>query len=319
MSKYPLVLSPVYKDYIWGGAKLKEKWGKNTKLDIVAESWELSLHEDALSRIKNGCYKGQTLLEVLEFHPDLAGKKCLSFQKFPTLIKLIDSKQNLSVQVHPSDRYARLNEHGYGKSEVWFILEAEKSAGIYFGFKKDTDKKEIEERIRDNTLVEILNFVPVTPGDVFMINAGTVHAIGKGITLAEIQQNSNITYRVYDYGRVDKDGKPRDLHIQKALEVLNYKAAKAQKSVYPYVDYAAFKKRLIADNKYFFSEFYLLNGFCPLFNENSFISVTVTDGSLCISYSGGENIILNKGETVFIPAGLEVTLAGKSDFITTTL
>ncbi|MDR3263018.1 MAG: class I mannose-6-phosphate isomerase [Clostridiales bacterium] len=319
MLKYPFLLTPVYKDYIWGGVKLREKWGKASNSDVVAESWELSLHPDALSRIANGALHGRNLIEVLEAHPDFAGKKCLSFPHFPMLIKLIDAAQNLSVQVHPSDRYALEKEKSYGKSEVWFILEAESGAGIYFGFKKDTDRTEVAERISQNTLTDILNFIPVAPGDVYMIEAGTVHAIGKGITLAEIQQNSNLTYRVYDFGRTGADGKPRELHIQKALDVMNFAACKAEKSDFPFVDYAAFKKRLVADNKYFFSEYYLLDSVCQLYKENCFISLTLTSGSAVIKYGDGEKLSVSKGDTVFIPAGLEVAVEGSAEFITSAL
>ncbi|MDR2090841.1 MAG: class I mannose-6-phosphate isomerase [Clostridiales bacterium] len=318
--KYPMLIEPVLKDYIWGGVKLVEKWGKPLPggFGCAAESWELSLRGDAPSRVLNGEFKGQTLYEVLEFNPEFAGKKCLSFPRFPTLIKLIDAKQNLSVQVHPSDRYALANEKSYGKSEVWFILDAEKDAGIFFGFCRDTSRAEVLRRIGENTLTEILNFVPVAKGDVYMIEAGTVHAIGAGITLAEIQQNSDLTYRVYDFGRVGRDGKPRELHVQKALAVMNFKGGKATPAAFPYVDYFGFKKRLIADDKYFFSEFYRIDGSCPLFNEDCFIAVTAAEGRAEL-VCGGEKTALQKGATAFIPAGLEITVKGEAEFITTTL
>jgi mannose-6-phosphate isomerase len=315
--KYPMLIEPAFKDYIWGGVKLKEKWGKSAS-GVIAESWELSLREDAPSRILNGEFQGQTLYEVLEFNPEFAGRKCRSFSRFPTLVKLIDSRQNLSVQVHPSDRYALANEKSYGKTEVWFILDAEDGAGIFLGFKRNVSRDEVSRRIDENTLTEILNFVPVKAGDVYMIEAGTVHAIGAGITLAEIQQNSDLTYRVYDFGRVGRDGKPRELHIQKALAVMNFKAGKAEAAAYPYVDYAEFQKRLVADDKYFFSEFYRLKGACQLFNEDCFIGLTVTADAVDVSYEGGA-LSLKKGRTAFIPAGLEATVNGNAEFITTTL
>ncbi|MDR2047254.1 MAG: class I mannose-6-phosphate isomerase [Clostridiales bacterium] len=315
-----MLLAPAYRDYLWGGTKLEKKWGKTPPEPgaVIAETWELSLREGALCGIKNGRFAGLTLLEVLEFNPGFAGKKCLSFSKFPLLIKLIDSAANLSVQVHPSDAYALVNEKSYGKSEVWFILEAEENAGVFFGFKRDSSEAEVRDRINDGSLTEILNFTKVKAGDVFMIDAGTVHAVGGGITLAEIQQNSDLTYRVYDFGRTDKNGKPRELHIEKALTAMNFRAHTGEASVYPYVDYAEFQKRLIADNKYFFSEFYRLDGACPLCNEDCFTVLTLTAERADIRY-GGESLSVVKGDTVFIPAGLEISASGKAEFIATTL
>ncbi|MDR3292669.1 MAG: class I mannose-6-phosphate isomerase [Clostridiales bacterium] len=318
MDRYPLVLEAVFKDYLWGGDKLKREWGKLSELDVIAESWELSLFPDALSRVTNGAFAGQTLLEVLEFHSDFAGAKCRSFSKFPTLIKLIDSRDNLSVQVHPSDAYALINENSFGKTEVWYILEAEEGAGLYLGFNKNTDRNEVAERIANNTLTEILNFVPVTAGEAYFVSAGTVHAIGRGITLAEIQQNSNLTYRVYDFGRVGKDGKPRELHVEKALRVMNYKKKTAFAAAYPYVDFGGYKKKVVADDKYFYTEAYSTDGTCPLFNRDSFLCITSIGGAAELLYDGGK-VSFSKGQSVFLPAEFEVTVEGKTEFLATML
>ncbi|MDR1939920.1 MAG: class I mannose-6-phosphate isomerase [Clostridiales bacterium] len=324
MRKYPLILKPVFKDYIWGGDRLAREWGKAPSSGIIAESWELSLRRDALTVVANGEFEGRTLDGVLDSNEDFAGKKSRAFAVFPMLIKLIDSRQNLSVQVHPSDAYALKKENSYGKSEVWFILDAQEGAGIYFGFKKDVDKREILDRIADGSLTDVLNFLPVSKGDAYMIEAGTVHAIGAGITLAEIQQNSDLTYRVYDFGRVGKDGKPRELHIDKALDVMNTKALNAAKSPFAYVEYASFEKRLIADNKYFFVEHYRLKDYCRILNRECFSALTVTEGAVDIIYraAGVREAYVGaaKGATVFIPAGLDVTVSGKgAEFISATL
>ena len=210
-------LYPECKGNIWGGVKLKEKYGKQTDKSPVAESWELSFHKDGPTRLADG----RTLQEVVA--KEELGKNCEGFPFFPMLVKLIDAKQDLSVQVHPSDKYALENENSFGKTEMWYVVEAEAGAGIYLGFKKDTAREEYEAAIKNNTLTELLNFFEVKAGDCYFIPSGTIHAIGTGCLICEIQQNSNLTYRVYDYGRKDKDGKERELHVDKALKVTNLK------------------------------------------------------------------------------------------------
>lgn len=202
-------LYPVCKDYVWGGEKLKENYGKHTEKSPCAESWELSFHKDGLTRLDNG----KTLMESVT--EQALGKNTQGFPFFPVLIKLIDAKQDLSVQVHPSDEYALRHENSLGKTEMWYIVEAEQGAGIYLGFNRDVTKEEYETAIQENRLTELLNFYEVKAGECYFIPSGTIHAIGKGCLICEIQQNSNLTYRVYDYGR------GRELHIQKALQVTN--------------------------------------------------------------------------------------------------
>jgi glucokinase-like ROK family protein len=206
-------LYPECKDYIWGGEKLKTKYGKQTDKSPCAESWELSFHKDGLTRLSNG----KTLLETAT-ETDL-GTNCKKFPFFPVLIKFIDAKQNLSVQVHPSDEYALKHENSFGKTEMWYIVEAEQGAGIYLGFNRNVTKEEYETAIKEKRLTELLNFYEVKAGECYFIPSGTIHAIGKGCLICEIQQNSNLTYRVYDYGRKDKNGNERELHIEKALQV----------------------------------------------------------------------------------------------------
>ncbi len=212
-----LKLYPAYKNYIWGGTKLAEWYGKTADFTPVAESWELSFHKDGETHLSDG----RTLREALT--PAELGTACADFPFFPMLIKFIDAKQNLSVQVHPSDEYALANENSFGKTEMWYVVEADAGAGLYVGFSRDVTRAEYEKAIADGTLCELLNFYPVQKGECYFIPAGTIHAIGAGCVICEIQQNSNLTYRVFDYGRVGADGKPRELHVEKALAVTNLK------------------------------------------------------------------------------------------------
>lgn len=206
-------LYPECKDYIWGGEQLKTKYGKQTDKTPCAESWELSFHKDGLTRLIDGRVLVETVTEKE------LGENIKEFPFFPVLIKFIDAKDNLSVQVHPSDEYALKNENSFGKTEMWYIVEAEEGAGIYLGFNRDVTKVEYETAIKENRLTELLNFYEVKAGECYFIPSGTIHAIGKGCLICEIQQNSNLTYRVYDYGRKDKNGNERELHIEKALQV----------------------------------------------------------------------------------------------------
>lgn len=213
-----LKLKPACKDYLWGGHRLVEEYGIEYDGDILAEAWELSCHPDGPSVITNGEYAGKTLKEFIdEKGMEVLGLHCRRFREFPILTKFIDARDNLSIQVHPGNSYALKNEGQYGKTEMWYVLDAEEGAILYYGFKKEITKEEFARRIKDNTILEVLNAVEVHKGDVLFIESGTLHAIGKGLLIAEIQQNSNVTYRIYDYGRVGKDGKKRDLHIEKAL------------------------------------------------------------------------------------------------------
>ena len=232
MKKQPIKLEPAFKDYLWGGNKLKNLYNKKCEKEICAESWELSAHKDGESIVAEGEYKGLKLSEYIKFQgKEILGKNAEKFNYFPILIKLIDAKGDLSVQVHPDDKYALEKEGEYGKTEMWYILDCEEGASLYYGFSKDVTKQEYEAAIRNNTLTDILNKVPVHKGDVFFIPAGTVHAIGAGIVICEIQQNSNTTYRVYDYNRRDKDGNTRPLHIEKAIEVSDLKKSPELKPV----------------------------------------------------------------------------------------
>ena len=231
-----LKLLPSYKDYIWGGHRLVEEYHKQYQGEVLAESWELSCHPDGPSTIANGVYQGMSLPDYIEKKGrGILGKDCDHFTNFPILIKLIDAKDNLSIQVYPNNQYALKNEKQYGKTEMWYIMDCKEGAYLYYGFKEEISKEEFAKRIEEDTLLEVLNKVYVQKGDVFFIEAGTLHAIGKDIVIAEIQQNSNVTYRIYDYGRVGKDGKRRELHIDKALEVTERIPIFRGKNAYPHV------------------------------------------------------------------------------------
>ena len=250
---YILKLDAPCKDYLWGGTRLRDEYGKKSDKEKLAESWELSCHKDGQSVIANGEFEGKTLTEYIDkCGKGILGKKCERFEYFPILIKLIDAKDNLSVQVHPDNEYAMRVEGEYGKTEMWYIVDREEGAELLYGFKKEISREEFAERIKNNTLLEVTNNVPVHKGDVFFIDAGTLHAIGKGILIAEIQQNSNTTYRIYDYGRVGADGKPRELHIEKACEVTQLTPpVRPTKPMGEIINKDGYSSTLLATSEYF--------------------------------------------------------------------
>ena len=308
-----LKLKAPCKDYIWGGNRLREEYGKQLDSDRIAESWELSCHKDGSDIVENGELAGKTLPEVLELWGDKAiGKNAAAFPYFPLLIKLIDAKDRLSVQVHPDDTYALKNEGEYGKTEMWYVVDCEEGAELIYGFNREVSKEEFERRIRDNTLPEICNSVPVHKGDVFFIAAGTLHAIGAGILIAEVQQNSNTTYRVSDYGRLGADGKPRQLHIEKALDV-----TKREKPQIPYGGIGKTEKtpygtvRELAKCDLFTAALTELDGKTEIHCEESFTSLVVLDGKITVKWEGGELEAI-KGGSVFVPAGCTAELSGKA-------
>ncbi|EEJ52559.1 type I phosphomannose isomerase catalytic subunit [Oribacterium sinus] len=239
-------IHPACKQYLWGGEKLIREYGISSPKTPLAEAWVLSAHPDGDSRISfsegelcsegKESSEGESFAEYLKYHPEAVGSFGKAFPFFPTLIKLIDAKKALSIQVHPDDSFALSREGQYGKTEMWIVLEREEGAFLYFGFQKDYTEEEIRRAIEEENFPSLLCKVMVEPGDVFFIPAGTVHAIGAGILLAEVQQNSNLTYRVYDYGRKDAQGNTRELHVEKALEVMNRKQLSAYRQ-------EAFKKQ----------------------------------------------------------------------------
>lgn len=312
-----LKLRPAYKDYIWGGHRLVDEYHKAYDGDILAETWELSCHPDGPSQIINGSYSGKTLAEYIEAEgKEVLGTNCRRFRDFPILIKFIDAKENLSVQVHPDNAYALKNEGQYGKTEMWYVVDAGPDAFLYYGFKRKINREEFAEKIENDTLLEVMNAVPVQKGDILFIEAGTIHAIGQNILIAEIQQNSNITYRVYDYGRVGKDGKKRDLHIEQAIAVTNRIPIQKGKNSYPHV----------ADCDYFTVDKLNLDGkvMCRMegnVSDKSFTSILILDGEGTVRCKADQEAIsYRKGDSLFLPAGSgEYVIEGKCDALVTTI
>lgn len=220
----PFLLKPACKTSIWGGTKLKKRFHKDYPGDIISESWELSVHPAGLSLADSGSFCGASLAELIKT-PSVLGRFVKGYSVFPLMIKWIDSQRPLSIQVHPDNDYALEHENDMGKTEMWYIIDCDPGAYLYYGFSHEITQEEFASRIRDNSLLEVVKKVPVKKGDVFFIPSGTLHAIGPGILLAEVQQSSNVTYRIYDYGRLDTDGKPRQLHVEKAIEVTRLAAA----------------------------------------------------------------------------------------------
>ena len=314
-------LKPAFKDYLWGGTKLKNEYGKNSDLNIVAETWELSTHPDGLTIIENGEYKGETLLSYIQKNgKNVLGSKCPLENDIPILIKFIDAKDNLSIQVHPDNDYALKNENDFGKTEMWYIVEAEENAKLIYGFNKDLTKEEFEKAIKENTLSEFINEINIKTGDTFFIEPGTMHAIGKGTLIAEIQQRSNVTYRIYDFGRLGADGKPRELHIKKALDVTNLKKSEKTTVEYSFEKNEDAQIANLAKCVYFNVNLLKLNGKINMnANEESFNSILVLNGD-CEIFSENEKLSLKKGDSAFIPANFgKYTISGNSHIILTTL
>lgn len=303
MNNQPVLLKPAFKDYLWGGTRLRTEYGKDCDFDKIAESWELSAHKDGQSVVASGEYAGKNLTEYIDaLGRDILGKRGKDFEMFPILIKFIDAKQNLSVQVHPDDTYALKNEGEYGKTEVWYVMSAEEGASLYYGFNQEITKDEFLQRIKNNTVEEVLNRVCAKPGDVFFIKPGTVHAIGAGLMICEIQQNSNTTYRVYDYNRRGADGKLRELHVDKAAEVSDFTPSSSADSSGEVKSFDGYTSQTIAKCKYFTTErLNITTGAKLTADTDSFRSVVVTEGSATLTL-GDYSLSLKAGDSVFIPA-----------------
>ncbi|MCI8361439.1 MAG: class I mannose-6-phosphate isomerase [Clostridiales bacterium] len=298
---YPMKLTPAFKDYLWGGARLRTEYHMQSDLDKLAEAWVLSCHKDGPSVVANGELAGMTLEAAIDkLGKDCLGTKGKAFAFFPILIKLIDAKDNLSIQVHPSDEYALRVEGEFGKTEMWYVVDCDPGAYLYYGFNREIAPDEFARRIADNTLLEVLNKVEVKKGDCFFIESGTIHAIGAGLLIAEIQQNSNTTYRVYDYGRVGADGKPRQLHVEKAKEVTQLCPPTA---AYGAVQTVEGKARL-ASCKYFTVDKLEVRGETGLSVDGaSFASLLCLEGCLIVE-AAGQSVSMVPGDCVFLPASL---------------
>lgn len=308
MKAYPIFFEPDLKEKIWGGTKLKEIFKKKSQSDIVGESWEIAAHQNGTSIISNGELKGMTLVEAFETHKvELLGKRMENAEKFPLLLKIIDAKEQLSVQVHPEDVYAKINENGeYGKTEAWYVLHAQQGAKLVVGLKSGVTKEVFLKALAEEKLEEVLNEVEVKANDVINIPAGLVHAIGAGIVLAEIQQNSDTTYRVYDWNRKDKDGNGRELHIEKAIDVIDFEhKIPAKLTVGQTEAFGENTRTVYVENEYFTLEEYVISERYQVINKADEFELY-----LCIEGEGAlvaddvkEELYL--GRSVMIPAALK--------------
>lgn len=322
----PFLLKPAAKDYLWGGSRLNDEFNKGIDVHPLAETWECSTHPDGQSLVASGSEIGKTLGDVLQKHPEYLGSHPLQVMKgtteLPVLIKLIDAEQDMSVQVHPDDAYALENENCLGKTEMWYVLAAREGASIVYGFNQDMDRGRVQNVLAGGTINNYLNRVPVQRNDVFLVEAGTVHAIGAGIIMAEIQESSNLTYRLYDYGRVDKNGKQRKLHVEKAMQVMNMRSSAQPRQPMRVLRYKrGCACELLTRCKYFQVERLLLNtdiyGLSLDYKtgSNSFQILLCTEGR---GFLSGENFSLSfsKGDCVFVPSeSIPLKLSGKAQVL----
>lgn len=300
----PLRLIPAGKGYIWGGERLKTEYNKTLDVTPLAESWECSVHPDGMSVISGGIYDSMTLKEVLDQNPAFLGEKS---KDLPILVKFIDAARDLSIQVHPDDDYARKNDGDNGKTEFWYVLDAEKDSELIYGFEHPMDRDRIKKAIEEGNLENMLHHIPVHKGDVFFVRPGTVHAIGKGIVLVEVQESSNLTYRLYDYDRVDKDGNKRPLHFDKAVDVLDMDPVRIIRQPQRMVRYYfGCAREILCRCEYFEVErIQVTKGFSFSVLDQSFQVL------LCIDGNGGletdetnRPVRFEKGTCLFLPADL---------------
>ncbi len=293
-------LTPVLKNYLWGGRKLHGLYGRENGGDKISESWEVSVHPDGIS---------QPLGEYLAQNPcavDLAGSA------FPILIKYIDAMENLSVQVHPDDAFANAHEGDNGKTEMWYIVDADEHAGIYCGFTRDVTRKEFLAKVQDGTVEELLNFIPVKKGDCYLIEAGTVHAIGAGCVICEIQQSSNVTYRVYDYNRRGADGKLRPLHIQKATQVINFHKFEDHTNTQPVRQERGYDLQTLTQCPYFRCRKLMLRESYTEQNVESFLAINILSGNGQINGQA-----FAAGDSFFVPVTERLSISGVAEIMLT--
>ena len=320
----PLLLKPVGKDYLWGGNRLNDDFSKQIPLSPLAETWECSTHSDGLSTVRGGEFDGITLKEVLRQHPEYAGSSLLPNGELPILIKLIDAKEDLSVQVHPDDEYAATHENGsLGKYEMWYVLDAAADSQLVYGFNRDIDSETLKESLQQGTIEKFLQYIPIQKDDVFFIQPGQVHAIGAGALIAEVQENSNLTYRLYDYNRLDKNGLPRPLHTKKALDVITLQNTSEPRQPMRVLRYQkGFASELLCRCKYFQTERLLINTDSPLApacckpSQRSFQVLLCVEGFGVLLPDGGQTIAFCKGDCIFIPANAATfMLQGKAQIL----
>ncbi|NMH25287.1 type I phosphomannose isomerase catalytic subunit [Flavobacterium solisilvae] len=315
MKLYPLQFEPILKERIWGGTKLKTHLNKPIASEITGESWEISTVENDVSTIANGVFKGKSLNELINDFPEqvLGTKVFEQFGKqFPLLFKYLDAREDLSIQVHPNDELAAKRHNSFGKTEMWYVMQADDEARLIVGFKEKSSSEEYIKHLENKTLLSILDTKKVKKGDVFFLETGTVHAIGAGTVIAEIQQTSDITYRLYDFDRVDANGNTRELHVDLALEAINYDKVEAQKE-YLKIENTSNE---VVDCSYFTTNFIPLNGNLNVNkNQNSFTVYMCVDGDFELILNE-EKYSYKKGDTVLIPASLtDFQLSGKGSLL----
>lgn len=322
MMNRPFMLRPSGKDYLWGGRRLNDEFEKNIQMSPLAETWECSTHPDGASYVVGGEYDGMELAQVIQAHPEYLGTHPQSQGELPILIKFIDAKRDLSVQVHPTDEYAKNHENGqHGKTEMWYVLDASSDAKLVYGFQQNTDEETVRKAIAEGKIMNYLQQIPVQKDDVFFIEAGTVHAIGEGCLIAEIQENSNLTYRMYDYDREDKNGNKRPLHIDKAMEVANFQSSAEPKQPLRVLKYKqGVASELLCRCKYFEVYRMIVN------TERRQIVRYQSDGEsfrvlLCVNGCGTigyeqESMNFYKGDCIFVPANsVEMQIHGNARFL----
>ena len=307
MVNYPLKFKPILKEKIWGGKKLNTILGKDSVKNNIGESWEISDVDKDISIIANGSLKGKTLQElILVYNKDLLGERVYKNfgNKFPLLIKYIDAKEDLSIQLHPNNHLAKERHNSFGKTEMWYVMQADKDAKLIVGFNKDLEKEEYVKHLKSKTLTNILNIDIVEKGDVYFIPTGRVHAIGAGVLLAEIQQTSDITYRIYDWDRKDDSGEYRELHTEDALDALDFSSKPSYKTNYTK---KLNKRNNIVDCQYFTTNILNINEEVQINNsdKDSFVIYMCVDGDGAQLISNGFEENLNYGETILIPAKLK--------------
>ena len=316
MELYPLKFIPIYINKIWGGNKLENDLNQNISQNNIGESWEVSTNKDKVSIVKNGSYKNNKLTDLIKKYPkELLGASYNKNTKFPLLLKIIDATKKLSVQVHPDDQLAKKLENGSGKTEMWYVLDATPEAKLYIGLKQIENKEQLRQVIKEGKLENHLNEIDVSKGDFFFIPSGTVHAIGGGLMLVEIQQNSNTTYRLYDWNRVDDAGNSRELHLENGIKATNLNLNVKGKQVLLQKKTTEYKQEILCASEYFITNKINLKGTIPVQNEN-FVLLTCIKNEGEIIYGDNKSETIKLGESVMLPANLKnVKLKGNMNLL----
>lgn len=315
MKFYPLQFQPILKERIWGGTKLQSVLNKEITSETTGESWELSTVPDDVSVVSNGDLKGKNLNELIDLFPEaILGKEVIKQfgHQFPLLFKFIDAREDLSIQLHPNDELAKKRHNSFGKTEMWYVMQADKGSRLVVGFKKDSNKEEYLEKLANKELLSLLDEIDVHKGDVFFLETGTIHAIGGGVVIAEIQQTSDVTYRIYDWDRVDANGNGRELHTELALDAINFKTTKAK------IDYL---RKVNQSNKTVHCKYFKTN-VIPLEGKlnweaykGSFTVFMCTEGSFSLTVED-VTYTYKMGDTILLPAAIEeVEILGKANVL----